>query len=112
VQETLQENYETAIMRVTSSWFPSSCKCIYPNKSGEKMKTLKAICAIFVLALSLSATTYGDPTNPGDGHSPGSAAPAPPPILSVETATSDTEDEGDPSLLTLGDVLWALASIY
>jgi len=76
------------------------------------MKTLKAICAIFVLALTLSTTTYGDPTNPGDSHSPGSAAPAPPPILSVDTATSDTEDEGDPSLLTLGDVLWALASIY
>lgn len=99
-------------MRVTKQLAPFFVQVYYPNKSGEKMKTLKAICAIFVLALSLSTTTYGDPTDPGDGHSPGSAAPAPPPILSVDTATSDTEDEGNPSLLTLGDVLWALASIY
>ena len=76
------------------------------------MKTLKAICAILALALSLSISTYADTTDPGDGHSPGSAAQAPPPILSVDAATSDTEDEGDPSLLTLGDLLWALASIY
>jgi hypothetical protein len=112
VQETLQENYEIAIMRVTDSWLPSSCNCLYPNKTGEKMKTLKAICAIFALAISLSTTTYGDPPNPGDGHSPGSAVPVPTPIQSIDTVKSEGEDEGDPSLLTLGDVLWALASIY
>jgi hypothetical protein len=112
VQETLQENYETAIMRDTDSWLPSSCNCIYPNKTGEKMKTLKAICAIFVLAISLSITTFADPPSPGDGHSPGSAAPAPTPNGSVDTVTSEREDEGDPSLFTLGDVLWVLASIY
>ena len=76
------------------------------------MKTFKAICAIFVLALSLSVTTYGDPTNPGDGHSPGSAAPAPTTVASIDMTTSEGADEGDPSLLTLEDVLWALASIY
>ncbi len=76
------------------------------------MKTFKTMGAILVLALSLSISTYADPTNPGDGHSPGSAAPAPTPIQLFDAPAADRVDEGDLSLLTLGDVLWALASIY
>ena len=75
------------------------------------MKTFKAMCAILVLALSLSISTYADPTNPGDGHSPGSAVPAPTPIRSVDVTTGGVE-EGDLSLLSLGDVLWAVISLY
>ena len=76
------------------------------------MKTLKAMCAILVLALSLSISTYADTTDPGDGHSPGSAAPAPTPIRSLDGTTADGVEEGDLSLLSLGDVLWAVISLY
>lgn len=74
------------------------------------MKTLKAMCAIVALALSLSISTYADTTDPGDGHSPGSAAPAPT-IRSLDVTTGGVE-EGDLSLLSLGDVLWAVISLY
>jgi len=76
------------------------------------MKTFKATCAIFVLAFSLSVSTYADPTDPGDGHSPGSAAPAPTPIQSFDVTTADGTEEGDLSLITVGDVLWAVISLY
>jgi len=76
------------------------------------MKTLKAICAILALALSLSISTYAETTDPGDGHSPGSAAPAPTPIRSLGVTTADGVEVGDLNLLSLGDVLWALISLY
>ncbi len=75
------------------------------------MKTLKAMCAILVLALSLSISTYAETTDPGDGHSPGSAAPATP-IRSLDVTTADGVEESDLNLLTLGDVLRALISLY
>ena len=76
------------------------------------MKILKAMCAILVLALSLSISTYAETTDPGDGHSPGSATPAPTPIRSLDVTTADGVEEGDLNLLSLGDVLWALISLY
>ena len=75
------------------------------------MKTLKAMCAILALALSLSISTYAETTDPGDGHSPGSAAPAPTPIRPLDV-TTDGVEEDDLSLLSLGDVLWAVISLY
>jgi hypothetical protein len=76
------------------------------------MKTFKAMCATMVLALSLSVSTFADPPNPGDGHSPGSAAPAPTSIEPIEIASTDGTAEGDLNLLTLDGLLWVVASIY
>ena len=77
------------------------------------MKTLKATCATLMLALLLSIPAYSEP---GDGHSPGSPAAAP--IASPTPATTDAKAvqgsgvENEPGLVTLADVLWAIASIY
>jgi len=78
------------------------------------MKTLKAICAATVLALSLSVATYADGTTPGDSHSPGSPCP-----ISDGTTSGDSEVtggatavEGDISFSTLADMLWTVASIF
>ena len=79
------------------------------------MKTLKAICAAAVLALSLSIPAYAD-TAPGDGHTPGSACP-----ITGGIGTSDptpgepsiaTTDAGDISFSVLADLMWAMASIF
>jgi hypothetical protein len=79
------------------------------------MRTFKAICATLILALSLSATTVFADGTPGDGHTPGSAAPqtgtstAPEdPALTTETETTSADSE----VITLQDILWALTAIY
>jgi len=77
------------------------------------MKTLKAICAATVLALSLSVATYADETTPGDSHSPGSPCP-----ISGGTTSGDSEVtgatavEGNISFSALADMLWTVASIF
>ena len=78
------------------------------------MKTLKAICAATVLALSLSVATYADETAPGDSHSPGSPCP-----ISGGTTSGDSEVtgeatavEGNISFSALADMLWTVASIF
>jgi len=78
------------------------------------MKTLKAICAATVLALSLSVVTYADETTPGDSHSPGSHCP-----ISGGTTSGDSEVtggatavEGNISFSALADMLWTVASIF
>lgn len=78
------------------------------------MKTFKAICAAAVLALSLTITAYAD-GNPGDGHGPGrtTSEPSdyglPAPEDSVTSAAVSTYDAG---FVTIGDIIWALASVY
>jgi len=78
------------------------------------MKTLKAICAATVLALSLSAATYADDTTPGDSHSPGSPRPISGSTTLGVTDLSDgaTAVEGDISFSALADMLWTVASIF
>jgi hypothetical protein len=78
------------------------------------MKTLKAICAATVLALSLSAATYADDTTPGDSHSPGSPRPICGSTTSGDTDLIDgaTAVEGDISFSALADMLWTVASIF
>lgn len=76
------------------------------------MKTFKAICATMVLALSLSISTYADPPNPGDGHSPGSYTPAPTSIEPIDTTSADGTEVGNLNLLTLDGVLWVVTSIF
>jgi hypothetical protein len=77
------------------------------------MKTIKAICAATVLALSLSVATYADDTTPGDSHSPGSPCP-----ISGDTTSGDSEVTGgataveDDSFSTLADMLWTVVSIF
>jgi hypothetical protein len=78
------------------------------------MKTLKAICAATVLALSLSVATYADDTTPGDSHSPGSPCP-----ISGGTTSGDSEVTGGAtsvedniSFSALADMLWTVASIF
>jgi hypothetical protein len=82
------------------------------------MKTIKAMCAATILALSLSIPASAD-TNPGDSHTPGRntvnpiniGTPAPAPESSGLVGTASPVD-GDISFPTLADILWALASIY
>ena len=78
------------------------------------MKTLKAICAATVLALSLGVATYADETAPGDSHSPGSPCP-----IFGGTTSGDSEVtggatavEGNISFSALADMLWTVASIF
>jgi hypothetical protein len=77
------------------------------------MKTIKAICAATVLALSLSVATYADDTTPGDSHSPGSPCP-----ISGDTTSGGSEITGgstaveDDSFSTLADMLWTVVSIF
>ena len=81
------------------------------------MKTLKAIGAALVLALSLSVPAVADgTTNPGDQHVPGRSTsvtsdPTKDPVATGSTSTATEMDNGI-SFLTVADVLWALASIY
>ncbi len=69
------------------------------------MKTLKAISAAAVLALSLTISAYAD-TNPGDGHSPGRTSCEP------SDYGLPTPPENDNGLVTIADIIWALGSIY
>ncbi len=42
------------------------------------MNKFKSICAMLVLALSLSVPVYADDMTPGDGHTPGTPNPIDP----------------------------------
>lgn len=80
------------------------------------MKTVKALCAATILALSLSFPAYADIT-PGDGHAPGRnntnptdiGTPAPESPRLIGTASPVDDNISFPTLV---DLLWALASIY
>ena len=82
---------------------------------GDKMRTLKAMCAAAVLALSLSIPAYAD-TTPGDGHGPGMPTPVGtlPPTTPVKDSSVNNASPFDDevSWATLADILWALASIF
>lgn len=78
------------------------------------MKTLKAMCATAILALSLSIPTYA-----GDQHGPDRSTTAPgnvwtPPPAPEDSGLAGTASpvDGDIRFPTLADILWALASIY
>ena len=77
-----------------------------PRTTGEKMKTFKAICAATVLALSLTISTYAE-GNPGDGHGPGRSTSEP-----ADYEVSSDVSTSDASLVTMADIIWALATIY
>lgn len=82
------------------------------EQSGDKMKTIKAICAATLLALSLSVPAYA-----GDGHNPGSPAPDPADGLPVTTSedpgsTGVLAVDGETSVLSITDIVWALASMF
>lgn len=82
------------------------------------MKTLKALCAATLLALSLSISAFAD-TNPGEGHSPGLTMIA---QDGLETPTQEPADtfttgvvttvDGDGSIVLLADIVWALALMF
>ena len=83
------------------------------------MKTVKAICAASVIALSLSLPAYADDTTPGDQHVPGMTAPAPADTGTTTAPAADTgltggaaAVDGDMSFSALADMLWTLASIF
>lgn len=78
------------------------------------MKNVKAICAATLLALSLSIPAYA-----GDSHTPGSPSPIPSGIGTPTTAPGDTgltdgaaAVDGDISVLSITDIVWALASMF
>lgn len=77
------------------------------------MKTIKAICAATLLALSLSLPAYA-----GDSHSPGSPSPIPPVELPITTPENPGSPgviagvDGDISVLSITDIVWALASMF
>jgi hypothetical protein len=78
------------------------------------MKTLKAICAATVLALSLSIPAFADP-NPTDVHEPGRSCPSTGSITeSGETESTDsaTNVDSSGSFSAFADTLWALASFF
>ncbi len=83
--------------------------------TGEKMKTFKAICAAAILALSLTIPAYAD-GNPGDGHGPGrtsfESSDYGLPSAPADSLTSGAVSTGDNGLVTIADIIWALASIY
>ena len=76
------------------------------------MKTLKAICATIIVALSLSVSAYGD-TTPGDNHTPGAPVPI---TAGIPTTDPDNTDSSggaqaidvDISSLNIIDILLAL----
>jgi hypothetical protein len=80
-----------------------------PNNLGDKMKTVKAMCAATVLALLLSISAHA-----GDSNTPGKpAVPGNTPITVPEGISTDTPAEnGETSLLVYADIVWALASIF
>ena len=83
-----------------------------PEHLETKMKTLKALGAALVLALSLSIPAYADPI-PGDVHTPGHSIPAPPDhIVGPGSTDTVTDVDDDPGFPTIADILWALASMY
>lgn len=80
------------------------------------MKTLKAMCAATLLALSLSIPAYAE-TAPGDGHNPGKAAAVPSDGLPIRTpenpgSTGLLAVDGAVSILSITDIVWALASMF
>jgi hypothetical protein len=54
------------------------------------MNKFKSICAMIVLALSLSVPVYADDMTPGDGHTPGTPNPVDPGQIPPETPDSIT----------------------
>ncbi|MEP6568531.1 MAG: hypothetical protein ABJC10_02060 [Acidobacteriota bacterium] len=72
------------------------------------MKISKALCAATLFALLFTVPAYAEDPKPGDQHTPGSSTPCPDTSLTGGVSA----DEGDVGLLTLADLLWALASIY
>jgi hypothetical protein len=80
------------------------------------MKTIKAMCVATLLALSLSISAYAD-TAPGDGHNPGKPAMVPSverPIGTPENpgSTGLSAVDGDVGILSITDIVWALASMF
>ena len=69
------------------------------------MKTLNAICAATLLALSLGVSVYA-----GDQHTPGSPIPAPTPnaLVNCGPPAGSLAADGDIDSLNLADILWAL----
>jgi len=88
-----------------------------PQKSGEKMKTIKVICASTLLVLVFSIPAFGD-TAPGDNHTPGS------PTQSYTSGTltmagdegeligTDSEVADDVTLGLLADMFWNMTSVF
>lgn len=74
------------------------------------MKTFKVTCAAALLLLSLSLPVYAD-TDPGDGHGPGKSISDSGDIV-TGTTSEDSGSTDDSGLVTIADILWALASIY
>lgn len=73
------------------------------------MRTVKAMCAVTVLALFLSISAYaGDSASPGKPTGPGGN----PPITVPEVNSTDTAEDGEISLSVYADIVWALASIF
>ena len=81
------------------------------------MKTFKAICAAWVIALSLTIPAYAeDPSNPGDAHQPGGVNPTggpgtPPRVPGTPGANGETTPMGGDGFPTLADILLALVRI-
>jgi hypothetical protein len=75
------------------------------------MKSLKAICAVVILALALSVPAYA-----GDIETPGKPAPVPGAIkktsITPEISYASSQSDTDASVTVLSYILWALASIY
>jgi hypothetical protein len=110
VQETLQENYRTGYdaPRLDGSLLRSAVY-YHPEQLGDKMKTVKAMCAVTVLALFLSISAYaGDSVSPGKPISSGGNT-----LITVpEVISTDTAEDGEISLSLYADIVLALASIF
>jgi hypothetical protein len=90
-----------------------------PQKPGEKMKTLKVICASTLLLLVFSIPAFGD-TAPGDNHTPGSPTKTYTTSTGTPTMTwdegslvaQDSEVAGDITLVLLADMFWNMTSVF
>ena len=75
------------------------------------MKTLKAICATIIVALSLSVSAYAD-TAPGDSHTPGAPVPGTTGTPITDPVRTDSSGlppaiDGDNICLNIADILLA-----
>ena len=74
------------------------------------MKTLKAICAAAVLALTLTISAHADN---GDGHGTGRSVSDPIDICTPDGSTDCAAiADFDGGFATYADIIWTLASIY
>ncbi len=75
------------------------------------MKKFKSICALLLLALSLSVPVYAEDLTPGDGHTPGCATEDPgqltPETSGSNATTTIIVDNG----LTVVNVILALIGL-